>query len=108
MCINIIFIFYLSYLKNINSVIQFTFTKKLKLINETQIYEYLYNNEYITNISIGTPPQKIPITLNFDKHSFFIFDKEQSGEYNKKLSTTYNLINDKKVLLYLEYISEGK
>ena len=107
MCINIIFIFYLSYLKNINSVIQFTFTKKLKLINETQIYEYLYNNEYITNISIGTPPQKIPITLNFDKHSFFIFDKEQSGEYNKKLSTTYNLINDKKVLLYLEYISEG-
>ena len=109
MFLNVIMFIFISFLYKIESVIVFNFEKKIKLanINEDMLYDYFFNNDYITYISIGTPPQKVPLNIHFDKHTFFILEKEKSGIYNKNLSSTYKLLNQIKKKVYLEYYSEG-
>ena len=109
MYFNVIMFILISFLNKTKSVIVFNFEKKLKLsnINESMLYDYFYNNDYITYISIGTPPQKIPVNIHFEKHSFFILEKEKSGIYNKNLSSTYKLLNQMKKRVFLEFYSEG-
>ena len=103
-----IFIF-ISFLNKTKSVIVFNFEKKFNLanINESMLYDYFYNNDFISYISIGTPPQKVPLNINFEKHSFFILEKEKSGIYNKNLSSSYKLINQIKKRVFSEYFREG-
>ena len=74
MFLNVIMFIFISFLYKIESVIVFNFEKKIKLanINEDMLYDYFFNNDYITYISIGTPPQKVPLNIHFDKHTFFV------------------------------------
>ena len=69
----------------------------------SEIYSRLIKNKIYINISIGKPPQNIPILLSLEKTIFSIseghkqtycscFNNETSFSYNKINETVYHLI----------------
>ena len=81
----------------ISSVIVFPFKRKIQSLNN--FYEYLYQNDLISEIIIGTPKQKIEIIIKGEEHPFYI--SKINGIYNENLSSTYKkLSNEEKEINY--------
>ena len=64
--------------------------------NSSNIIENILFNIIYINISIGTPPQKIPFQLNMDSESFFV----PFNYFNPNKSSTYESISKKKLSFY--------
>ena len=57
---------------------------KDELLKENfNFYEYLFQAELYTNLSIGTPPQKVKSLISFESKGFYIFQ----GAFNFSLSS---------------------
>ena len=79
------------------SVIIFPFKRKIQSLNN--FYEYLYQNDLISEIIIGTPEQKIEIIIKGEEHPFYI--SKINVLYNVNLSSTYKKIsNEEKEINY--------
>ena len=50
-------------------------------------YDYLTKNNLITEILIGNPPQKIPVTIKLNTESFYL--TKSKGLFNSEKSTTF-------------------
>ena len=75
-----------------NSLIKLHFKKKYSPdeINEKfNYYQYLKNNELITEILIGTPFQKIPVTLKYNYESFYLTKPSSQGLFDSKESKSF-------------------
>ena len=59
-----------------------------KTYNYNSIESFIFNN-YLSNISIGNPQQKIECNIRLDSPQFIIKSKELNGIYNKNLSNSY-------------------
>ena len=58
---------------------------KDELLKENfNFYEYLFQAELYTNLSIGTPPQKVKSLISFESKGFYIFQ----GAFNFSLSSS--------------------
>ena len=76
-----------------NCTIKFHFTKKYhpSNINETFDYiNYLNNNSLITDLLIGTPLQKIPVSIRYDLQSFYLTKPSSQGLFNSEKSETFS------------------
>ena len=72
----------------IKCVIKLHFKKKYNNIdNNIDYYDYLCENDLITEISIGNPIQKIPVNIKYDSESFYITNFK--GIFNYKNSKTF-------------------
>ena len=49
-------------------------------------YDYLFQSELYTNLTIGSPPKSIESLIKFETNGFYIYQKA----YNYSLSTTYD------------------
>ncbi len=86
------FWYFLNLLFLSNCIIKFHFKKKYKPsdINEKfDYYQYLTNNDLITEISIGTPPQKIPVTINYYSEPFYLTKPSSQGKFSHEQSKTF-------------------
>ena len=84
-------------LVKISSVIIFPFKRKIRSLNN--FYEYLYHNDLISEIIIGTPEKKIEIIIKGEEHPFYI--SKINELYNVNSSSTYkNLSNEEKEINY--------
>ena len=58
---------------------------KDELLNENlSFYDYLFQNELYTNLSIGTPSQNVKSIITFESKGFYIYQ----GAFNYSLSST--------------------
>ena len=92
-----------------NSVIKFYFKKKYNSnsMNETfDYYQYLVNNDLITELIIGSPPQIIPITLKYNMESFYLTKPSSQGIFNSNNSKTF-FSNFKEIKLTTEELEKG-
>ena len=72
----------------IKCVIKLHFKKKYNnLENNIDYYDYICENDLITEISIGNPIQKIPVNIKYDSESFYITNFK--GIFNYKNSKTF-------------------
>ncbi len=86
----VIKLFLIILFKNIfNNIIKIPFKMKYNVNDEISFYDYLNSNNPITEILIGTPPQKIKIKIYFLGHPLMISGKETNGSYNKEKSLSY-------------------
>ena len=69
----------------ISNVIIFSFKKKIQTLSNFE--EYLMLNDLISEISLGTPEQKIKIIIKGEEHPFLI--SKIHGIYNENSSSTY-------------------
>ena len=53
--------------------IKFPFKKYSKYKEGTNYFDYLEKNDLCIILEIGTPPQEIPIFLNFESYIFTLF-----------------------------------
>ena len=75
-----------------NSLIKLHFKKKYSpndINNKFDYYQYLKNNELITEILIGTPFQTIPVTLRYEYESFFLTNPSSQGLFNSNKSQSF-------------------
>ena len=73
----------------LNNIIKIPFKMKYNVNDEISVYDYLNSNNPITEILIGTPPQKIKLKIYFLGHPLMISGKETNGSYNKEKSLSY-------------------
>ncbi len=93
MKIKIVLIFILYHVNS--NIIKLPFKLRYTDINNSiSFYDYIINNKPITEILIGTPPQKIPLKIYFDGHPLVISGKDTNGIYNKNISSTYEKIGE--------------
>ena len=74
------------------SVIKFHFKRKYNpsnIDNSLKYYEYLTKNDLITEISIGTPNQKIPVSLIIDSDFLYLTIPSSKGLFNSNNSNTF-------------------
>ena len=93
------YIFFITINKILSNVIlPFTFLQKsLKGMNHSSIMNTLIKNNLIVNITVGSPEQKISLTL---KHNIFqvtvassqLETKEEMYKFNANSSSTYHYI----------------
>ena len=93
------YIFFITINKILSNVIlPFTFSQKsLKGMNHSSIMNTLIKNNLIVNITVGSPEQKISLTL---KHNIFqvtvassqLETKEEMYKFNANSSSTYHYI----------------
>ncbi len=75
----------------IKCVIKLHFKKKYNnLDNNIDYYDYLFENDLITEISIGNPIQKISVSIKYDSESFYITNPISKGIFNHKNSKSFN------------------
>ena len=75
----------------IKCVIKLHFKKKYNnLENNIDYYDYICENDLITEISIGNPIQKIPVSIKYDSESFYITNVISKGRFNYKNSKSFN------------------
>ena len=78
-----------------SNIVKIPFKMQYTNINkEICFYDYLINNKPITNISIGTPFQNIPLKIYFQSHPLIISGKNTNGIYNKEISSSYKSIGE--------------
>ena len=83
------FFFVINY---VNCLFKFYFVKKFlpKDVGKSINYlDYLYNNDLNTELLIGNPPQKIPMTIKYDKEQFYLASPLAKGIYNHNQSNTF-------------------
>ena len=69
--------------------------KKRETHNKDKIVNII-KTELVTEISIGSPGQKLPLTINLDTFSFYVAHTSITGDFpkfNLEKSSTYKLIN---------------
>ena len=91
-----------------NSLIKLHFKKKYSPdeINEKfNYYQYLKNNELITEILIGTPFQKIPVTLKYNYESFYLTKPSSQGLFDSKESKSF--ISNFSLIYFADEIEKG-
>ncbi len=75
----------------INCYMTLTFKKEIpNEINSNNFLDFIIENEYYSNIKIGTPYQEIPIKIKFSLNDFMIISNNQKGIFNEKKSTSYH------------------
>jgi hypothetical protein len=77
---------------SLEKYIIFPFKEKTKELN---FKDNLYRIEYISNILIGTPPQKIPLYLKFSQYYFYICNDKNYRIYNKNISKSFKTKDEK-------------
>ena len=90
-------LFFISFLIDITSVIIIPFKREISLIkndNPQSFYNFITNNNMISNINIGNPNQNIEFSIKFDEPYFYIKNKNQNGDYNENISSSYKKINE--------------
>ncbi len=88
--------------------IKFPFKKYSKYQEGTNYFDYLEKNDLYITLQIGTPPQEIPIFLNFESYIFYISGLNLNGIYNEKKTSTFKYrISNRTSSFYSEQISEG-
>ena len=81
-----------------------TFKKEIpSKINSNNFLDFLIENEYFSNIKVGTPYQEIPMKIKFSLNDFMIISNDQKGLFNEKKSTSYHEVEKG---LEIEYKSE--
>ena len=92
MKINLIILNYICFnIEIIKCIFKLHFKKEnLNEINTTNFFDYITENNYITNIKIGTPYQNITMQIKFSTNEFMIISKEKNGSYDNKNSKTYH------------------
>ena len=92
MKINLIILNYICFnIEIIKCIFKLYFKKEnLNEINTTNFFDYITENNYITNIIIGTPYQNITMQIKFSTNEFMIISKEKNGSYDYKNSKTYH------------------
>ncbi len=87
----------ISLLIDITSIIIIPFKREISIIendNPQSFFNFLINNNMISNINIGNPNQKIEISIKFDEPYFYIKNKNKNGDYNENISSKYKKINE--------------
>ncbi len=83
-------------------VIKFDFKRKYDSSNidkSLKYYEYLTKNSLITEISIGTPNQKIPVSLIMDSDPFYLTIPSSQGLFKSNNSKTfYSNFKEEKII----------
>ena len=80
---------------DVKSIIKIPFIINIDFnnINEHNFHDNFYTKELISFIEIGTPPQKIPVSLRLKKYALYISKITNQSlnniEYNPNLSNTY-------------------
>ena len=91
------FVFLISFLIDITSVIIIPFKREISDIkneNPESFYNFLMNNNMITYINMGNPNQKIKTSIKFDEGYYYIKNKNQNGDYDENTSFSYKKINE--------------
>ena len=73
-------------LSNILSQIIFEFEKKYPTFIQSNFNKYILENEYISELSIGTLEQEIPLIINFKDNQFYLLYSNLKGIYNKNIN----------------------
>ena len=107
---DLLFIFSLLYnfIYNIEVIIPFI-SKISKISNNLSPIDFmrsLISNELYTNISIGTPPQNLQFTLDFNTyHTYIIQEKSKKYErFNYNKSSTFKFMGKKELFQYADFI----
>ena len=76
---------------DVKSVIKIPFKINIDFnsINEYNFHDIFFRTELISFIEIGTPPQKIPVSLRLKQYALLISNINNNIEYNPNLSNTY-------------------
>ena len=106
----LLFIFFLLYnfIYNIEVIIPFT-SKISEISNNLSPIDFiksLISNELYTNISIGTPPQNLNFTIDFNTYHTYII-QEMSKKYerfNYNKSSTFKFVGKKELFQYADFI----
>ena len=104
-----IFFYFLVFLISFNQIISRNITKipfkhnptNIFFLNQSHPLTSKYMSQIVIELSIGTPPQFLNLSLNLNSFyslllSYKIPDIELHSFYNKSLSRTYNCISNKK------------
>ena len=102
------FLFYIKILYCKYLIYPFSENRYDNLTKPSEIISSLLSLEYITNITIGEPPQTIKSFIDFTKFHFYISNISSNREYILENSNSFNTIYDHDFILYTYYFLSGK
>ena len=93
----------------INCYMTLTFKKEIPNdLNSNNFLDFLLENEYYSNIKVGTPYQEIPMKIKFSINYFMIISIDQKGLFNEKKSKSYHEVEKGLIIDYIsEYFDRG-